>query len=127
MANKVDALERRIEREFMKVGKELVIPIHDRIRVLIENLRPTFNITGLGMAMGGYWLEGDDFMTICDDDSTGLTPMSDLLDFDDGKSWAPMGLTKHRRAWLIELRETLDYLTDAPYLPLLNLKEKDLR
>lgn len=125
--NKVDALERRIEREFMRVGRELAIPVHDRIRVLIKGLRPTFNVTGLNMSMGMYSLEGDDFTVICDDDSTGPTPMSDLLDFDDGKSWAPVGLTKRMRVRLIELRETLDYLTDAPYLPLLQLKAKDLR
>lgn len=115
---KVSAFERRIEREFLRLGKEMARPAYERIQALIDSLKSGFPITGLRMAMGGYWLLGKDVEVVYDDDSKGAIEMTELFDYFEGKVWTPVNLTESHVKRLRELKEWLDWLTDAPYIPL---------
>ena len=115
---KVSTFERRVEKEFLRYGKQLAQPAYNRIDELIERLKVYFPITGLRMGMGSYLLLGDPVEVFYDDDSTGTVEMSELLDYYDGKVWQPQRLTKRSEQMLRELKDWLDWLTDAPYIPL---------
>lgn len=115
---KVSTFERRVEREFLSYGKQLAQPAYTRIDELVERLKVYFPITGLRMAMGGYWLLGKDVEIVYDDDSTGTVQMTELLDYTENKSWRPRHLTTRNDKILRELKNWLDWLTDAPYIPL---------
>lgn len=116
---KVSTFERRVEREFLRFGKQLAQPAYERIQLLIDRLKPDFPITGLRMAMGGYWLLGDDVPVIYSDDSEGSIGMTELFEaVEERKIWTPIKLTERNYRTLRELKEWLDWLTDAPYIPL---------
>jgi hypothetical protein len=114
----IATFERRVEREFLARGKYMAQPVYSRIDELVERLKVYFPITGLRMAMGGYWLLGKDVEIVYDDDSTGRVEMTELLDYTEGKVWQPRALTQRNDKMLRELKSLLDWLTDAPYIPL---------
>lgn len=68
---KVSTFERRIEREFLRLGKQLAQPAYRRIEQLTDSLTPDFPITGLRMGMGIYCLLGGDVDVVYSDDSVG--------------------------------------------------------
>lgn len=116
---KVSTFERRIEREFLRLGKELAQPAYERIRELVDRLRPDFPITGLRMGMGIYCLLGSDFDVVYSDDSEGTLPMEELFEYyTANKVWTPTRLTRRHDKELRELKAWLDWLTDMPYVPL---------
>jgi hypothetical protein len=116
---KVSTFERRVEREFLKFGKQLAQPAHERIQLLVDRLKPDFPITGLRMAMGSYWLLGGDIPVVYSDDSEGSIGMTELLEcVEERKGWQPARLTERHFKTLCELKQWLDWLTDAPYIPL---------
>jgi hypothetical protein len=117
---KISTFERHVEREFLNFGKQLAQPAHERIQELIDRLKVDFPITGLRMAMGAYWLLGEDVPVVYSDGSEGGTiGMTELFDCLEGtKIWCPVRLTKRHLKTLRELRQWLDWLTDAPYIPL---------
>lgn len=115
---RVSTLERRVEREFLRLGKQLAQPAYDRINELVERLKVYFPITGLRMGMGTYLLLGEPVEVFYDDGSMGSVEMSELFDYFDGKIWKPQRLTQRNEKMLRELRDWLDWLTDMPYVPL---------
>lgn len=116
---KVKTLERRVEREFCKLGRQLAQPIHKEIADLITKLQSKFPITGLDMGNRTYFLRGDNFPVVFSDDSDGDLPMEQLFDaLERTKVWRPRALNNTTERQLRQLEELLDYLTDAPYLPL---------
>ena len=121
----ISTYERRIEREFLRLGKQLAKPIHDRVKFLTESLKPAFPITGLRMGMGVYIFLGSNFSATFSGDSTGDAEMRNLFDsLEHNKVWRPDALTPRHEKTLRELKELLDYLTDAPYLPLLEFGDE---
>jgi hypothetical protein len=116
---RVDTFERRVEREFSRLGKNLAQPAYERIRLLTDRLKPDFPITGLRMGMGAYCLLGKDVDVVYSDDSEGTIPMSELFDYYEArKVWTPTRLTTRHDKSLRELKDWLDWLTDMPYVPL---------
>lgn len=113
------AYDRHVEREFIKLGRQIALPAHRRVRELIESLKPDFPITGLSMGMGLYCLLGDDVPVTYSDGSEGTVEMVDLFEFiESRKIWEPTQLTKRNLKTLRELKEWLDWITDEPYIPL---------
>jgi hypothetical protein len=116
---KVSTFERRVEREFLNLGKQLAQPAHERIQRLIDSLKLDFPITGLRMAMGCYFLLGSDVPVTYSDGSAGTVEMAELFDFVEApKIWEPTQLTERNLKMLRELKEWLDWITDEPYIPL---------